>query len=187
MTDRPDVSARGSIDVFEAHRVLAWHDEKMAGRDGVQVHEDNNGLVLVHHAGLGLSRHNGAEDALLRCRCRVLCHVRNSFSASRQVQFSCCWGLTSKIRGMVHWYESSIDRQLREAQERGEFDNLEGAGKPLPDAGREYDEDWWVKDWLRREGDGSGVLPATLALRREVEDLPQIVDRLRYEAAVRER
>jgi hypothetical protein len=88
---------------------------------------------------------------------------------------------------MVYWYESSIDRQLREAQERGEFDNLEGAGKPLPDAGREYDEDWWVKDWLRREGETSGVLPATLALRREIEDLPQIVDKLRYEAAVRDR
>jgi hypothetical protein len=87
---------------------------------------------------------------------------------------------------MVHWYESSIDRQLREAQERGEFDNLEGLGKPLRDAGREYDEDWWVKDWLRREG-GSGVLPPTLALRRELQDLPEIVDRLRYEAAVRER
>jgi hypothetical protein len=88
---------------------------------------------------------------------------------------------------MVHWYESSIDRQLREAQERGEFDNLEGVGKPLPDAGREYEEDWWVRDWLQREGGGSGVLPATLALRREVEDLPSIVDRLGYEAAVRER
>ena len=88
---------------------------------------------------------------------------------------------------MVHWYESSIDRQLREAQERGEFDNLEGIGKPLPDAGREYEEDWWVRDWVRREGEASGVLPATLALRREVEDLPQIVDRLRYEAAVRDR
>lgn len=87
---------------------------------------------------------------------------------------------------MVHWYESSIDRQLREAQERGEFDNLKGLGKPLPDAGREYDEDWWVKDWLQREG-GSGVLPATLALRRELQDLPQIVDRFGYEAAVRER
>jgi hypothetical protein len=88
---------------------------------------------------------------------------------------------------MVHWYESSIDRQLREAQERGEFDNLEGLGKPLRDAGRDYDEDWWVKDWLRREGSGSGVLPPTLALRREVQDLPQIVDRLGHEAAVRER
>ena len=88
---------------------------------------------------------------------------------------------------MVHWYESAVDRQIREAQERGEFDNLNGLGKPLSDAGREYDEDWWVKDWLQREGSASGVLPATLALRREAQDLPQIVDRLHYEAAVRER
>jgi hypothetical protein len=43
-------------------------------------------------------------------------------------------------------YESRIERQIREAQERGEFDNLPGAGKPLPDRGTAYDEDWWIKD-----------------------------------------
>jgi len=87
---------------------------------------------------------------------------------------------------MVHWYESSIDRQLREAAERGEFDNLPGSGKPLPDAGREYDEDWWVKDWLEREGATAAVIPPTLALRREIEDLERTVDRLRTEREVRD-
>ncbi|MFG1604679.1 DUF1992 domain-containing protein [Actinoplanes sp. NPDC049265] len=87
---------------------------------------------------------------------------------------------------MVHRYESAIDRQLREAQERGEFENLPGAGKPLRGAGGEYDEDWWVKDWLRREGAGSGVLPPTLALRREREDLNREIDRRPSEQAVRE-
>jgi hypothetical protein len=87
---------------------------------------------------------------------------------------------------MVHWYESSVDRQLREAQERGEFDNLPGAGKPLPGAGGEYVEDWWVRDWLQREGATDGVLPPTLALRREWEDLDRYVDRLATEAAVRD-
>ena len=90
------------------------------------------------------------------------------------------------MKGMAHGYESSVDRQLREAQERGEFDNLPGAGKPLPDAGREYDEDWWVKDWLRREGEASAVLPPTLQLRREAEDLEKLVDRRSTEAGVRE-
>jgi hypothetical protein len=89
-------------------------------------------------------------------------------------------------RGMVHWYESSIDRQLREARERGEFDNLPGTGKPLPDAGREYDEDWWVRDWLRREGSTSSVLPPTLQLRREAEDLQELVDRQTSEPGVRD-
>jgi len=85
----------------------------------------------------------------------------------------------------VHWYESSIDRQLREAAERGEFDNLKGSGKPLSDAGRDYQEDWWVRDWLEREGATAGVVPPTLALRRDVEDLDGKVDRLRTEAEVR--
>ncbi|BFU44489.1 DUF1992 domain-containing protein [Krasilnikovia sp. MM14-A1004] len=87
---------------------------------------------------------------------------------------------------MAHWYESAVDRRIREAREQGEFDNLPGTGKPLSDHGREYDEDWWIKDWLQREGAGSGVLPPTLALRREVEDLPAAVDRLRSEEAVRD-
>ena len=87
---------------------------------------------------------------------------------------------------MAHWYESSIDRQLREAIERGEFDNLPGTGQPFSDAGRDYDEDWWVKDWLRREGETSGVLPATLRVRRDAEDLPALADRRPTEKAVRE-
>jgi hypothetical protein len=86
---------------------------------------------------------------------------------------------------VVHWYESAIDRQLREATERGEFDNLPGAGKPLPGHGREYDEDWWVKDWLEREGATAGVIPPSLALRRETEDLEARVDRLPTEREVR--
>jgi len=88
---------------------------------------------------------------------------------------------------MANWYETSIDRQLREAAERGEFDNLPGTGKPLSDHGREYEDDWWVKDWLRREGAASGLIPPTLALRRELEDLAARVDRLRTEAEVRDR
>ena len=87
---------------------------------------------------------------------------------------------------MVHRYETSIDRQLREARERGEFDNLKGSGKPLSGYGGEYDEDWWVKEWARREGETGGMLPPTLALRREREDLERQVDRKPSERAVRE-
>ncbi len=87
---------------------------------------------------------------------------------------------------MAHWYESSIDRQLREAAERGEFENLSGLGKPLPGHGQEYEDDWWVKDWLEREGATAGVIPPTLALRRETEDLEAKVDRLPTEREVRD-
>ncbi|MEV0130660.1 DUF1992 domain-containing protein [Dactylosporangium sp. NPDC050688] len=85
---------------------------------------------------------------------------------------------------MSSWYETHIDRQIREAQEQGQFDNLPGAGKPLPDRGELYDEDWWIRDLARREGLPGG-LPPTLRLRREVEDLPERLASLRTEERVR--
>ncbi len=65
-------------------------------------------------------------------------------------------------------YESLVDRQIREAAERGEFDDLPGAGKPLPDLDQRYDAMWWVKDKMRRER--LSYLPPTLQLRKDVED-----------------
>src|SRR4051812_12953790 len=85
---------------------------------------------------------------------------------------------------MTSWYESHIDRQIREAQERGEFDDLPGAGRPLPDHGELYDEDWWVKDLARRERLPGG-LPPTLRLRREVEDLPGELGKFRTAESLR--
>ncbi|GAA4900302.1 DUF1992 domain-containing protein [Stackebrandtia albiflava] len=81
-------------------------------------------------------------------------------------------------------FESLIDKQIREAQERGEFDNLPGAGKPLPDHNELHDENWWLKSLIRREG-LSGLLPATLALRREIQDVPAEAAKLSSESAVR--
>jgi hypothetical protein len=85
---------------------------------------------------------------------------------------------------MTSWYESRIDRQIREAQERGEFDDLPGSGRPLPGRGEQYDENWWIKDLVRRENI-TGVLPTSLRLRKEAEDLPQAVARATTESAVR--
>ncbi|GGS43640.1 MULTISPECIES: DnaJ family domain-containing protein [Streptomyces] len=66
-------------------------------------------------------------------------------------------------------FESWVDKQIRDAQGRGEFDRLPGAGAPLPaDVESTYDELWWVKRKLAREG--LAVLPPALALRKEAED-----------------
>ncbi|HET6815180.1 MAG TPA: DUF1992 domain-containing protein, partial [Actinomycetota bacterium] len=61
-----------------------------------------------------------------------------------------------------------VERQIREAAERGAFDNLPGAGKPIADLDKPHDELWWVKDKLRREN--LSYLPPTIALRKEAED-----------------
>lgn len=79
-------------------------------------------------------------------------------------------------------FESWIDRQIREAVERGEFDNLPGAGKPLE---LDDDEDWWIKAKLRREN-LEAVLPDGLTLRREVERIQEALAGVRSEAQARE-
>ncbi|MCX4974901.1 DUF1992 domain-containing protein [Streptomyces sp. NBC_00620] len=66
-------------------------------------------------------------------------------------------------------FESWIDRQIREAEARGEFAELPGAGRPMPEiTDTSYDELWWIKRKMAREG--LSVLPPTLALRKEAED-----------------
>ena len=82
-------------------------------------------------------------------------------------------------------YESWVERQVREAIERGEFDNLPGAGRPLPGINGREDENWWVKSLLERE-QLPMPLPTSLALRREVADLPQTLADVLDERAVRD-
>jgi predicted transcriptional regulator len=43
------------------------------------------------------------------------------------------------------------ENRIREAMEQGEFNHLEGAGKPFGDADGHYDPDWWLKRKLQRE------------------------------------
>ncbi|SOD60503.1 protein of unknown function [Streptomyces zhaozhouensis] len=65
-------------------------------------------------------------------------------------------------------FESWVDKQIREAEERGEFRDLPGAGKPLPHASEPYDELWWVREKMARED--LSVMPPSLLLRKEAED-----------------
>ncbi|QQS02192.1 MAG: DUF1992 domain-containing protein [Austwickia sp.] len=86
---------------------------------------------------------------------------------------------------MSQW-ESWVERQIREATERGEFADLPGIGKPL-DLGNPDDPDWWIKRLVRREGiDTSQALHPTLALRREAKTYPAALADIRTEDQVRE-
>lgn len=80
-------------------------------------------------------------------------------------------------------FETWIDRQIREAQDRGDFDDLPGAGKPLSGLHGPHDELWWVKEKVRRE-EGT-VLPPTLLLRKEAAAAREAAGRASTEAEVR--
>lgn len=93
-------------------------------------------------------------------------------------------GMTDrKPQGMPveHW----VDHQIRQAQQRGEMDNLPGAGKPLPKRGGDALE--WVVQKLREENqDTTALLPPSLAIPREVAALPERLARIPTEAKARE-
>ena len=83
-------------------------------------------------------------------------------------------------------FSSWIDAQIARAEARGDFADLPGAGRPLPRLDRPQTSYDWVVGWARREdADVAGLLPPSLALRREREQLPGRLARLPSETAVR--
>ena len=84
-------------------------------------------------------------------------------------------------------FSTWIDEQISAAAERGAFDNLPGAGKPLPKRDEADDGQAWLRDYLRREGVSADVLlPTPLKLRKESARLAETVHALRSEQDVRE-
>ncbi len=82
-------------------------------------------------------------------------------------------------------FASFVDQQIREAQEKGEFENLPGEGEPLRDLEESYNPVWWVKKLVKREK--ISMLPPALEARRKVERALDQIFELRDEARVRQR
>jgi hypothetical protein len=80
---------------------------------------------------------------------------------------------------------SWIEAQISAAMQEGAFDNLPGAGKPLPNSGQGYDPDRWIKQLIAREG--AYLTPPSLELRRKVERELAAIDTLDDEGTVRMR
>ncbi|KQZ68953.1 DUF1992 domain-containing protein [Nocardioides sp. Root151] len=76
-----------------------------------------------------------------------------------------------------------VDLQVKQAMERGEFDDLPGAGKPIDDLGEHHDPDWWLKKLVEREK--ISILPPALALRKEDLELESVLDKQAGEKQVR--
>lgn len=78
-----------------------------------------------------------------------------------------------------------IENAIQQAIRRGEFDDLPGAGKPLPGLTGTHDPDWWIRRKIERE-QLTGLGPPALTLRTEHDEFADRVDRLGSERAVRE-
>jgi len=80
-----------------------------------------------------------------------------------------------------------VERQILAAEAEGAFENLPGAGKPIPDLDRPWHEMSWVANYLRRENvDVAAILPPALALAKEIELLPERLLKERSVSRVRD-
>jgi hypothetical protein len=61
--------------------------------------------------------------------------------------------------------ELIADNRIRQAMEEGQFDDLPGLGKPIPDIDEPYDPMWWVKKWMKREKLGAEIAQGLKSLR----------------------
>lgn len=80
-------------------------------------------------------------------------------------------------------WESFAEHQIRAAQESGQFDNLPGFGQPLSGIDGPPDQDWWLREKLRREE--ISALPPALEIQRDVERTLQGLAQLTSEIDVR--
>src|SRR5690349_16800135 len=70
-----------------------------------------------------------------------------------------------------------VETSIQQAIRRGDFDNLPGAGKPLPGLTGTHDPDWWIRRKIERE-QLTGLGPPALLLRTEDAELDAKLDRL---------
>jgi hypothetical protein len=77
-----------------------------------------------------------------------------------------------------------VELRIQQAMRRGDFDDLPGAGKPLPTSAT-HDPDWWIRRKIERE-QLTGLGPPALTLRTEDATMDGRLDALGSERAVRE-
>ena len=76
----------------------------------------------------------------------------------------------ARMRDQTKW----VDLQVQQSIQRGDFDNLPGAGKPIKNLDRDHDPDWWVKQLVEREQ--IVMLPRSVQLRKDDAELDDLLD-----------
>ena len=86
-------------------------------------------------------------------------------------------------RARIEQQHTWVDLQVKRAIERGDFDDLPGAGKPIEGLGEQHDPEWWIKQLIERER--IAVLPPALQLRKDDAELDALLDGMAAEHEVR--
>jgi len=88
-------------------------------------------------------------------------------------------------RSMLDLRAQYVEVRLQQAMRNGDFDDLPGAGKPIPNLGDVHDPDWWMRRKIEREN-LTGLGPPALTLRTEDAAMDARLDAITSEREVRE-
>ena len=70
-----------------------------------------------------------------------------------------------------------VERQIEAAVRRGEFDDLEGQGRPIADLDGDYDPLWWVRSFVQRSRAQEAAWElCRAALRQEILEVNRHLD-----------
>ena len=78
-----------------------------------------------------------------------------------------------------------VELAIQQAVRSGDFDDLPGAGKPIPGLGVPHHPDWWIRRKIERE-QLTGLGPPALTLRAENAALDERLDATASERVVRD-
>jgi hypothetical protein len=82
-------------------------------------------------------------------------------------------------------WQGFAEQQIQAAQQVGAFQNLPGAGQPIPGIDEPLDENWWIRKKLRDEQ--VRIVPPLVEAQQDIERTRVEILKLRSESVVRAR
>lgn len=85
---------------------------------------------------------------------------------------------------MIPGFEAIVEERIKQAQQRGEMDNLPGQGKPLPREDIDFSNEFRLAYKILKN---AGFLPPEVELRKDIAAMEQLLDAVEPGSAEQER
>ncbi|MDY0220438.1 MAG: DUF1992 domain-containing protein [Desulfobacterium sp.] len=85
---------------------------------------------------------------------------------------------------MIPGFEAIVEERIKQAQQRGEMDNLPGQGKPLPREDIDFSNEFRLAYKILKN---AGFLPPEVELRKDIFAMEQLLDAVEPGSAEQER
>ncbi len=83
---------------------------------------------------------------------------------------------------MLPGFQGLVEQRIKQAQEKGEFDNLEGSHKPLKFTDENVPEDLRLAHKILKN---AGFLPPEIELKKKIKNTEDLLDNTKYDSEER--